>query len=257
MIHPSAIVDSHAEIESGVEIGPFCVIGPHVKIRKGTEIMSHVRIEGHTSIGENNQIFPFTVIGAVPQDLKYNGEPTRVFIGDRNKIRESVTINLGTVQGGGETRVGNDNLLMAYVHIGHDSIVNNHCILSNGVGLAGHVVLDDYATLNGQTGVSQFVRVGKYAYVGGQSGLERDIPPFVIAHGSRPCSIKGANIVGLRRRGFSADTITRINESIKLWVRGDVQKEQCILDIELQFGDTPEIQDLVSFIRNSKTGVQR
>ena len=257
MIHPTSLIDSGAEIHPSVEIGPWCTIGPRVRIGKGTRLMSHVVIEGNTTIGEDNVIFPFAVIGAVPQDLKYRGEDTRVEIGNRNKIRESVTINLGTTQGGSVTKLGDDNLLMAYSHLGHDCIVGNHVIIANSSGLAGHVTLEDYVTLGGMCGVSQFVRVGAHSYIGGQSGLERDVPPFVIAMGSRPTSIKGANIVGLRRRGFAADSIQKINETIKLWNRPDVLKEQCLLEIESQYGEQKEIQQFISFIRASEAGVVR
>lgn len=257
MIHSSAQVHPEAQLDPSVSVGPCCVIGPNVKIGKNTRLMSHVVVEGWTEIGEDNVIFPFAVLGAVPQDLKYRGEATRLIIGNRNTIREGVTLNLGTVQGGGVTRIGDQNLLMAYTHLGHDCIVGNHCIIANFGGLAGHVTLEDHVTLGGMTGVSQFVRVGAHAYIGGQSGLERDVPPFSIAIGSRPCMLKGANIVGLRRRGFSADTIQRINEAIKLWIRPDVQKEQCLLEIESQYGEIPEIQRFVAFIRESETGVVR
>ena len=253
-VHPSAIVDSKAEIDSSVEIGPYCIIGPHVRIKKNTRLLGHVVVEGWTEIGEDNTVFPFAVLGAVPQDLKYKGEPTRLIIGNHNTIRESVTMNLGTVQGRGETRVGDHNLLMAYVHLGHDCVLGSHCILANYVGFAGHVIAEDYANVGGMVGVSQYVQIGKYAYVTGQSGLEKDVPPFSIASGSRPCHIRGANIVGLRRRGFSADTISMINEAIKLWTRPDVQKEQCLYEIEAQFGEVSEIKDFLRFIRDSKAG---
>lgn len=257
MIHPTALVDPKAELDSSVEVGPWCTIGPHVKIAKNTRLISHIVVDGHTEIGEDNVIFPFAVLGAVPQDLKYRGEPTQLIVGNKNTIRESVTLNLGTVQGGGITRLGNSNLLMAYTHLGHDCLVGSHCIIANSGGLAGHVILEDFVTVGGMVGISQFVRVGAHAYILGQSGLEKDVPPYSIVMGSRPSSIKGANIVGLRRRGFSADTIQRINEAIKLWSRPDVQKEQCLLEIESQYGDIPEIQNFVSFIRKSEYGVVR
>ncbi len=257
MIHPTAIVNPEAELHSSVEVGPYCMIGPRVKIGAGTKLQSHIVVEGFTEIGEKNTIFPFTVLGAVPQDLKYKGEPTRLKIGNRNTIRESVTMNLGTVQGGGVTSLGDDNLIMAYTHFGHDTKVGNHCIIANNGGLAGHVTLEDYVTVGGIVGVSQYVRIGSHAYVCGFSGVEKDVPPFSIVIGSRPIQIKGANIVGLRRRGFSAEIIQKINETIKLWSRTDVQKEQCLLEIESQYGDHKEIQQFVSFIRESETGVAR
>ncbi len=211
----------------------------------------------NTEIGEDNQIFPFAVLGAVPQDLKYRGEDTRLIIGSRNTIRESVTMNLGTVQGGGVTRLGDGCLVMGSVHLGHDAIVGNSCILANFCALAGHVVLEDYVILGGQSGVAQFSRIGAHAYVAGQVGVEKDVPPFSIVVGSRPAQVKGCNIVGLKRRGFSTDVIQKINETIKLWIRPDVQKEQCLLEIESQFGELKEVQQFISFIRTSETGVTR
>ena len=256
-IHPTAIVHPEAQLAEDVEIGPWCTVGPKVILGRGTRLVSHVVIEGNTSMGERNVVFPFSVLGAVPQDLKYRGEDTRLVIGDENTIRESVTLNLGTVQGGGETRVGNRNLIMAYSHLGHDAYVQDHCILANGSTLAGHVVLGNYVTLGGLTAVSQFARVGDHAYIGGQSGVEKDIPPFTIAVGQRPCQLKGANIVGLRRRGFAADTISKLNEAIKLWIRPDVEKERCLLEIESQYGEYPDIQRFVGFIRESEKGTTR
>jgi UDP-N-acetylglucosamine acyltransferase len=234
-IHPSAVVDSRAELDASVEVGPFCTIGPNVKIGKGTKLLSHAVLDGWTTIGENNTIFPFSYLGAVPQDLKYKGERTELIIGNNNTIRESVTMNLGTIHAGGKTVVGNDNY----------------------GGLAGHVTLEDYATLGGLSGVSQFVRIGAHSYIGGNSGLDRDVPPYVIAMGSRPCAIKGTNIVGLRRRGVSADVIQKINEAVKLWMRPEVQKEQCLLEIESQYGELAEIQNFVKFIRASETGIAK
>ena len=256
-VHPSAVIDSKAEIDSGVVIGPYCTIGPNVKIGKNTKLISHVVVDGDTQIGEANTVFPFAVLGAVPQDLKYKGETTKLIIGDRNQIRECVTLNLGTVQGGGVTRVGSDNLLMAYVHLGHDCHIKNHTILANAVNVAGHVTIENYASIGGMCGVTQFVTIGEHTYFGGQSTIDRDVPPYCIALGQRPLSVKGANIVGLRRRGFSADVITKINETIKLWTRPDVEKERCLLEIESQYSEIAEIQKFIKFIRQSENGVAR
>lgn len=256
-IHPTAIVAEGAELGPGVEVGPYCMVGPNVKLGAGSKLLSHVVIEGHTRIGEGNVFFQFCSIGAVPQDLKYKGEPTELIIGSHNTFRECVTLNLGTVQGGGKTVVGDHNLLMAYVHLGHDSIVGNHCILANSVNLAGHVIVEDYANVGGVTGVTQFLKIGTHAYVGASSLVDRDVPPFSIVVGNRPCEMKGANIIGLRRKGYTAAAITAINESIKLWKRADVTKDQCLLEIETQFGDVPEVQRLVQFIRKSESGCLR
>jgi UDP-N-acetylglucosamine acyltransferase len=257
MIHPTALIHPDARIDPGVKIGPYVTVGAHVRIARNTELMSHVVVDGRTELGEGNVIFPFAVLGAVPQDLKYKGEATRLVIGDNNRIRECATLNLGTVQGGGVTKVGNDCLIMAYAHLGHDCIVGNHVIIVNCVGLAGHVTVEDYATIGGMSGVGQFTRIGAHSYIGGQSGIEKDVPPFAVAVGSRPIALRGANIVGLRRRGFSAETISKINDSIKLWTRPNVEKEQALLEIESQYGEFPEIQQFVSFIRKSETGVVR
>ena len=257
MIHPTAIVSPEAKIHASVEIGPWCSVGPHVSIGAGTRLISHVVVDGDTSIGVNNLVFPFAVLGAIPQDLKYKGERTRLEIGDRNSIREGVTLNLGTTQGGGLTKIGNENLLMAYTHLGHDCIVGNHCIMANGSGLAGHVTLEDYVNIGGQTGVVQFVKIGAHSYVGGQSGIDKDVPPYSIVLGARPAVVRGTNIVGMRRRGFSSEVIQKINEAIKLWMRADVQKEQCLLEIESQYGDLEEVQHFIGFIRKSSTGVIR
>lgn len=257
MIHSTAVIDRHAELDPTVEVGPFCTIGPNVKIKKGTRLLSHVVVDGDTVIGEDNTFYSFSVIGGEPQDLKYRGEKTKLIIGNRNKVRECVTLNIGTDDGGGVTQLGDDNLIMAYVHFGHDVIIGNHCILANCVQLAGHVILEDYVTLNGQTAVQQFVRIGAHSYIGGQSGVERDTPPFVIAHGQKPCSIKSSNIVGLRRRGFSAEKISKINDAIKLWTRAEIEKQQCLLDIESQYGEIEEIKQFIAFIRDSKNGAMR
>ncbi len=257
MIHSSAIIHPGAEIERDVEIGPWCIVGPNARIGKGSKLLSHVVVEGWTTLGENNTVFPFAVLGAVPQDLKYKGEPTELIIGSNNTIRESVTMNLGTVQGGGKTVVGDHNLIMAYSHLGHDCIIGSHCILANYAGLAGHVVLEDYVTLAGMVGASQFLKIGSHAYIGGQSGVDRDVPPYAIGIGARPFQIKGTNIVGLRRRGFPAETIQKLNEAIKLWTRQDVPREQCLLEIESQYGDLKEVQTFIQFIRSSEVGVAR
>ena len=257
LIHPTAIIHPEAKLHSTVKVGPWSHIGPHVEIGAGTEVMSHVVVDGWTRIGENNKIFPFAALGHIPQDLKYNGEKTELIIGNNNTIREYVTLHLGTVQGGGVTQVGDYNLIMAYVHMGHDCIMHNHCILANGVNLAGHVVVESYANIAGMSGVQQFVTIGEHSYITAISAIHKDIIPYAVAHGQRPCALRGANIVGLRRRDFPADTIQKINESIKLWVRADVPKEQCLLEIESQYGEFKEVQKVLQFIRNSKIGVVR
>ena len=203
-IHPAAIVDPGARIDATASVGPGAVIGPHVEIGAQTQIGAHCVIEGHTRIGARNRIFQFASIGAPPQDMKYGGEPTRLEIGDDNTIREFVTINTGTVQDIGVTRVGSHNWIMAYVHIAHDCQLGSHIILANAVQLAGHVHLGDWVFLGGLSGVHQFVRVGAHAMTAFQTRLAQDVPPFVTA-GGNPAEAQGINIEGLRRRGFSAE----------------------------------------------------
>ena len=200
-VHPTAIVEEGASIGANAHIGPFCIVGPHVEIGEGTVLKSHVVVNGHTKIGRDNEIYQFASIGEVNQDLKYAGEPTRVEIGDRNRIRESVTIHRGTVQGGGLTKVGSDNLLMINAHIAHDCTVGNRCILANNATLAGHVSVDDFAIIGGMTAVHQFCIIGAHVMVGGCSGVAQDVPPYVIAQGNHATPF-GVNIEGLKRRGF-------------------------------------------------------
>lgn len=255
MIHPTAIIDPKAEIHESVEIGPYCVIGPGVQIFEKCRLMNNVTIRGRTKIGRENSFFPYSVMGEVPQDLKYKGEDTRLEIGDYNTFREMVTVHLGTAQGGGVTRIGNHNLFMAYTHLGHDCIVGNYCIFANYAGVAGHVIAEDYVNCGGMVGIAQFSRLGAHSYITGQSGIERDVPRFCIISGSRPPTVRGANIVGLRRHGFDPQIIQTISEVVKLWMREDVPKERCLLEIESQYGDLAEIKDFIGFIRESKIGV--
>jgi UDP-N-acetylglucosamine acyltransferase len=257
MIHSTAQVHPEARLDPSVQVGPWCLIGPHVKIGKGTELKSHVVIEGWTEVGEENVIFPFAVLGAIPQDLKYKGEQTYLTVGNRNVIREGVTINLGTAHGGNYTRVGDDNLIMSYVHLGHDCQIANHCVLATHAGLSGHVDVRDYAIIGGMAGITQFARIGEHSYIGGQAGITKDVPPFSIVEGNRPPTIRGVNIVGLRRRGLSAETITKLNETVKLWTRPEVPKEQCLLEIESQYGDVPEVESFLKFIKESEIGVTK
>jgi UDP-N-acetylglucosamine acyltransferase len=256
-IHPTAIVSPHAELGHDVEIGPYCTIGDDVQVGDRTRFISHVVVDGKTTIGSGNVFHPFSVIGGVPQDLKYKGEKTELHVGNDNTIRECVTLNLGTVQGGHKTVLGNQNLMMAYTHLGHDAIVGNHCIFANSAAIAGHVIIEDYVTIGGLVGVTQFVHMGAHAYVGAGATIDKDAPPFSILVGERPCEVKGTNLVGLRRRGFSNEVISAINDSIKLWRQTELQKEECLQKIEAEFGKYPEVQQFIAFIRNSKNGCLR
>ncbi|AFJ48247.1 acyl-ACP--UDP-N-acetylglucosamine O-acyltransferase [Shimwellia blattae] len=255
-VHPTAIVEAGAVIGANAHIGPFCVVGPDVEIGAGTVLKSHVVINGHTKIGCDNEIYQFASIGEVNQDLKYAGEPTRVEIGARNRIRESVTIHRGTVQGGGVTRVGNDNLLMINAHVAHDCQVGDHCIFANNATLAGHVSVDDYAIIGGMTAVHQFCIIGKHVMVGGCSGVAQDVPPYVIAQGNHATPF-GVNIEGLKRRGFSKEAILAIRSAYKLLYRSGKTLEEVKPEIATIAAQHPEVQAFVDFFARSTRGLIR
>ncbi len=214
-IHATAIIDPQAELDSTVEVGPYSVIGPHVQIASGTKIGPHVVIEGHTTIGRDNTFFQFSSIGAAPQDKKYRAEPTRLEIGDRNVIREFCTFNLGTVQDIGVTRLGNDNWIMAYVHLAHDCQVGNHTIFANNAQIAGHVEIGDWVILGGFSNVHQFCKIGAHAMTGMGTCLTQDVPPYVILSGN-PAKAHGINSEGLKRRGFTPEQIGALRQAYKL-----------------------------------------
>ncbi|WP_142803483.1 acyl-ACP--UDP-N-acetylglucosamine O-acyltransferase [Tepidiphilus sp. J10] len=255
-IHPSAIVAPGAELAEGVKIGPYCVIGPHVKIGARTRIEAHCVLEGYTTLGEDNRVFPFCSLGQVPQDMKYAGEPTRLSIGHRNTIREYCSFNVGTVQGGGETRVGDDNWIMAYVHVAHDCVVGNHTIFANNATLAGHVVVGDWAILGGFTGVHQFVRVGAHSFCGVGTVLLQDLPPYVTVAGN-PAAPHGINAEGLRRRGFSSEAIAAIRRAYKLLYRSGLTLAEARERIAELAAEQPELQPLVDFLAQPGRGIVR
>ena len=238
-IHPSALIDPKAELHASVQVGPYAVIGPHVRIGAGTTIGAHCVIEGHTTIGQDNRIFPFASIGAPPQDKKYAGEPTRLEIGNGNTIREFVTVNTGTVQDAGGTRVGDDNWIMAYVHIAHDCQVGHHTILANSVQLAGHVHLGDWVFLGGLTGVHQFVRIGAHAMTAFQTRLAQDLPPFVTA-GGNPAEAQSINAEGLKRRGYSSERIAIVKQMHRLLYRRGLTLEAARQQIDALHGEVTE-----------------
>lgn len=224
-IHPTAIVDPGAELDSSVSVGPYSIVGPHVKIGAGTSIASHCVIEGHTTIGRDNRVYQFVSLGSDNQDKKYQGEPCELVIGDRNTIREYSTYHIGTVQGGGITRLGNDNWMMAYTHLAHDCLVGNHCIFANNTQLAGHVVVDDWVILGGFTVVHQFVRIGAHSMTGMCSLLFGDLPPFVMCLG-QPAEARSMNFEGLRRRGFTTERISAVKAMHKALYRDGLTLEQ-------------------------------
>ncbi len=256
MIHPSALVDPKAKIADNVSIGPFSVIGPDVEIGEGTVVGPHVVINGHTQIGKNNQIFQFASVGEANQDKKYKGEPTKTIIGDNNVIRESCTIHRGTVQDIGETRIGNNNLFMAYVHIAHDCVIADNCIFANHVTVAGHVHIDDWVIMAGFTGVHQFCKIGAHAFTAISSIVVKDIPPFVMAdgHSARP---RGLNKEGLRRRGFTPEAIRAIQKAYKIYYRENRLSAEALAEIKNQYADVAEVMQFVEFIEQSERGVIR
>jgi UDP-N-acetylglucosamine acyltransferase len=259
-VHPTAVVEPGAELAADVEIGAYAVVGPHVVIGAGTTIGSHVALQGHTQIGRNNRIHPFCSIGGPPQDKKYAGEPTRLEIGDGNTIREYTTINTGTVQDTGITRVGSNNWLMAYVHIAHDCVVGDNTIFANNAQLAGHVAIGDWVILGGMTGVHQFVKIGAHAMTAGGTILVQDIPPYVMGAG-HPAAARGMNVEGLRRRGFSAETITALRRAYKTVYRDGLSLTQALEQLEAQIAEQPEhathLQLFLQFLRTSERGILR
>ena len=259
-IHPTALIDPRAELDSSVEVGPYAVIGPRVRIGAGTVVGAHCVIDGHTTLGRDNRIFQFASIGGAPQDKKYAGEPTRLSIGDGNTIREYVTINTGTVQDEGETRLGDDNWIMAYVHIAHDCRLGSHIILANAVQLAGHVHLGDWVFLGGLSGVHQFVRVGAHAMTAFQTRLAQDVPPFVTA-GGNPAEAQSINAEGLRRRGFSAERITLIKQMYRLLYRKGLTLDAAREQIEALRGELADadadIALMQDFLATASRGIVR
>jgi UDP-N-acetylglucosamine acyltransferase len=254
-IHPSSIVDPAAEIGAGVEIGPFCTVGPKVKLGDGCRLISHVVIEGKTTIGKGNVFYPFSIIGPEPQDKKYRQEETCLVIGDGNQFRESVSVHVGTVTGVSETRIGNNNLLMGYVHIAHDCVLGDGNVLANYVGLSGHVVIDDHVTLGGQVGVVQFLRIGSYSFIGGGSVIDKNIPPYSSGYGNR-IEIKGVNIVGLRRYGLAREKISAILDAHKLYFRSDLSEVEALQRVDAELGDVHEVKLFIDFIRSVEGGVR-
>ena len=256
MIHPSAVVHPGAKISPDVEIGPFAVIGEHVEIGGGTSIGSHAVIAGHTRIGSNNRIFHHVVLGEAPQDKKYAGEPTRLEIGDGNTIREFCTFNTGTVQDVGVTRLGNDNWVMAYAHLAHDSQVGSHTILANMVTLAGHVTIHDHVILGGGTMVHQFCRVGAHAFTAGGSIVLRDVPPFVMASGNS-AQPHGINSEGLKRRGFSTEAIDEIRRAYKTLYKSGLALEEAKAALREQAVSCKELEMFVEFLDSSNRSIIR
>jgi UDP-N-acetylglucosamine acyltransferase len=259
-VHPTAIVDPKAELDPTVSVGPYAVIGPHVRVGAGTTIGSHCVIEGRTTIGRDNRIFQFTSLGAIPQDKKYAGEPTELVIGDRNTIREFCTFNIGVPGAGGVTRVGSDNWIMAYTHIAHDCRVDDHTTLANNTTLAGHVHLADWVTVGGLTGIHQFVSVGAHAMIGFASAVAQDVPPFMLVDGN-PLAVRGFNMVGLRRRDFSAARLAAVKQMHRLLYRQGKTLDEARAAIEALATEAPEsaadVALMSGFLSSSTRGIAR
>jgi len=255
-IHPTAVIETAAALADDVEVGPYAVIGPHVEIGAGSRVGAHTVITGHTRIGKHNVISHFASVGEAPQDKKYGGEPTRLEIGDNNTIREFCTLNRGTAQDAGVTRIGNDNWIMAYVHIAHDCQIASHTIFANNAQLAGHVHIGDYAILGGFTAVHQFCRIGAHSITGLATVVLQDIPPYVKASGN-PVHPYGINSEGLRRRGFSADAIAALKRAYRTLYRSGLTLEDARAAIAAEASTSPEVQPIVDFLAVAGRGIVR
>jgi UDP-N-acetylglucosamine acyltransferase len=256
MIHPTALIDADAKIGQNVSIGPYCIVEADTEIGDDCVLKSHVVVARHTQIGKGNKIYPFASIGEDPQDKKYANEPTQLIIGDNNTIREYVTINRGTTDDQGITRVGNDNWIMAYVHIAHDCIVGNHTILANCTSLAGHVQVGDYAILGGFTKLHQFCRVGAHAFTAMDSGFQKDVPPFVMAQGN-PAIPRAINFEGLKRRGFGKERIAAIKTAYRVLYKSDLKLNEAINELENLAKDSIDVKMMVEFIQQSSRSIIR
>ena len=255
-IHKTAVVSPKAEIDNNVSIGPYCIIGDGAVINKGTKLMSNVVIDGNTEIGEDCTVYPFATIGLPPQDLKYKNEKTGVKIGKKNIIREYASIHRASVGGDGLTEIGDSNFLLAYVHIAHDCKIGNSAVLINAATLAGHVVVEDFAVIGGVVAIHQFTRIGAYAMVGGFSGVGQDIPPYTMASGAR-AKLYGLNLIGLKRHGFSDDTVNDLKKAYKILFREKRTLKDALKKIKSDLPESKEIKHLVKFIEENKRGICR
>ncbi|MCK8816357.1 acyl-ACP--UDP-N-acetylglucosamine O-acyltransferase [Natroniella sulfidigena] len=255
-IHETAVIEAGAEIAKDVEVGPYAVIGENVKIDSGTEIGAHAVIKGWTKIGKNNKIFNGASLGQEPQDLKFKGEESYLEIGDDNTIREFATVHRGTEAGGGITKIGDSNLIMAYCHVAHDCQLGNNIIMSNAANLAGHVIVEDSAVIAGLTGVHQFVRIGKMAMVGAGSKVVKDVPPYVLVDG-HPASVNGINVVGLRRNEVEPELRRKIKRAYKILYRSNLNMSQAIEKMDQELDSSPMIEHFLRFLRNAQRGICR
>jgi UDP-N-acetylglucosamine acyltransferase len=253
-IHPTAIVDGAAEISLGADIGPYCIVGAKVQVGAGTRLLAHVYLEGKLTIGEDNVVYPYCSIGVTPQDKKYKGEASETRIGNGNSIREFVTINRGTEGGGMVTAIGDGNLLMAYVHVAHDVIIQNKTILANGVTFAGHVTVEDGANIGGHTGIHQFCKIGRYAMVGSFSVVKKNVLPYSVTASAHETEVYGANRVGLERAGFSPEAIENLQNAFRILTRSGLNTTQALARIDEELPPTEEIKHLLAFIGDAHGG---
>ena len=254
-VHPTAIIDPQAKIHPSCKIGPYCVIGPNVQLNERCHLVSHVAMEGPSKIGADNGFFPFSSIGLAPQDMTYAGEPTQLEIGDHNEIREFVTINRGTVKGGGVTRVGNYNLIMAYTHVAHDCVVGDRVILANAATLGGHVTVEDWAVVGAMCPVHQYVRIGAHSYIGGGTTITKDVLPFSKTVAARDTHAYGLNAIGLERRGFSKERIRKINHAYKVLLASKLNTSQALEMLKAEPDSGEDVEMLIRFIEASERGV--
>ncbi len=256
-VHPTAIIHPQARVAASVTVGPYSVIGEGVELGDDCEVMSHVLIEGPATLGKRNRIFPYAAVGFPCQDLKYRGEPTRLEIGDDNIFREFITLHRGTVEGGGVTRIGSHNFLMAYVHIAHDCKLGDHIIMANGASLAGHVDIGDHATVGAFCGIHQNCRIGAYSFLGSYSVVNKDILPYAKTTADRPLGVYGANRLGLERRGLSKQDVDEIDQALRLLTRSKLNTTQALEAIDAKGFQSPHVRALVEFVRTSERGVAK
>ena len=254
--HPTAVIEPGAQVDPSCEVGAFAYVGPHVVMGPGCQVRAYGMVTGHTVMGARNQVFSHAVIGEIPQDLKYRGEPTRTVIGDDNVFRECSTVHAGTVQDRGETRIGNRCLFMATSHVAHDCVIGDRAIIANGVGLAGHVVVEEDVHFGGLSGAHQFVRVGRLAFVGGMCGVVMDVAPYTIVNGTR-AEVVGLNKIGMQRAGMTEEQIGRVEQAFKIFFRSKLQAAEALARLEAELGAFPEVARFTAFVKTSRRGVTR
>jgi len=255
-IHPSAIVEAGAQVDPSCEIGPFAWIGPAVTLGPGCVVAPHGVVTGRTRLGARNRVFSHAVVGGVPQDLKYRGEPTETVIGDDNTFREFVTINAGTAQDKAVTRIGDGCLFMANCHVGHDCVVGDGAIIANSVALAGHVILEDHVHFGGLSAAHQFARVGRLAFIGGMTGVAMDVAPYCMISGSRG-ELTGLNVIGMQRSGMDEDQVGRVKQAFKIYFRSGLQAAEALVQLKAELGRHPEVAHFITFIEGTKRGITR